>query len=112
MRLATAIFTLLLAAALASPATARGGRDPLSGSGEIKQKNEAESTVVIRGRTYHVTERTRILDPEGNPLSLSALDVPEPGEKGLWEILTARFEAIEHGRQLRLVELRLVDPLE
>jgi len=112
MRLATAILTLLLATSLASPVAARGGRDPLSGRGEIKQKNEAEGTVVIRDRTYHVTERTRILDREGNPLPLSGLDVPEPGEKGLWEILTARFEAIEHGRELQLIELELVGPLE
>jgi hypothetical protein len=109
MRFASLSIALALALALAGPAAARDRGDRLSGAGEVVQKDMQAMTVTIHGTAYHVVERTRIHDSDGKQLTLAQLPVPQAGEKGLWKILGAHYEAVERGNDLLLISLDLVD---
>ena len=95
---------LILGCALIAPAHAQPGSGRV---GEVRFKNEAAGTLTIDERTYSVTEATRIRDREGRSLSLAAMNAPQQGERGLWEMLHVRYGAVEtnKGVVLTFVEI-------
>ena len=93
---------LLLACGLAGVALGDSS-DPVLGAGLVLEKDLVQTTVLLDGQIeLQVTPETRILDAEGNVITLSAL--PTAPRKGPFlEITgeaTVRFEATRRGGKL------------
>lgn len=85
--------------------------DPqLDGQGDLGRRNLTEKTLEIGGDVYHFTEASVILDRDGKPIALEALDVQdEEGEARLRPVQTARFSAVEVADRYVIQRLELVE---
>lgn len=103
-RIAMAMVGLVLASGLAG---APAGAEELQGSARIVEVDASAGTVVLDDQKFHVDDSTRILDEQGDSLTLAALPSEARGADA--DAIAVWFVATEPDRSglRRLLELRL-----
>jgi hypothetical protein len=102
----------LLIAVWLAVASAAWAEPKLEGTGVIWDKDAVQRTLTIGETSYEVGSDTVLRGRNGEPLGFASIPVAreENGRVFGLKDATVEFEAVAHGRRLRLRRLKLIDP--